>query len=248
MFAEKERPSLQDVKNRAIACDDATNSGVVRFAVFDFDGTSIDCHSPVELVKYLVKRRMLRPSIIFRILLWAGAYHFHLPQNEAWVRGLVFSAFEGKAKAHVDAFLADFYDKVIDPHFRARAQELIDEHKRAGEKVLVVSATFEPIALRAQEKHGFDAVLAVQMRVDNEGNYTRELVGEPTEGAQKVVAIQQYADALYGRGNWEISFVYADHYSDIPLLEQAKHPCAVCPGPSLKREALKRNWPIEEWE
>ena len=217
-------------------------------AVFDFDGTSVECHSPVRLVKYLIKKGMLKPGIILRIAGWALAYNFHLPQNEAGVRGLVFSAFEGQPQEQVDRFLREFYDEVVEPCFREQMQALIDEHKRAGEDVIVVSATFEPIVLRAQELHGYNHVIAVRMQVDEQGNYTREILGEPIEGEAKVRAIQAYGDKRYGAGNWKIGFVYADHYSDIPLMELAQKPYAVCPGPSLKREAKKRGWEILDWD
>lgn len=61
--------------------------GKVQVAAFDFDGTCIHGNSPVMLVRYLVRRRMLSPSVVARILSWAFAYKTRLPQNEAWVRG-----------------------------------------------------------------------------------------------------------------------------------------------------------------
>ena len=92
-----------------------------RLAVFDFDGTSIAGNSPVLLVSHLLSRKMLKKRVVFRILLWAAAYKLRLPQNEAAVRGLVFTAFEGKPAAEVDAFLAEFYDERIAPLFRPEA-------------------------------------------------------------------------------------------------------------------------------
>lgn len=95
--------------------------GKARLAVFDFDGTSIAGNSPVLLVSHLLSRKMLKKRVVFRILLWAAAYKLRLPQNEAAVRGLVFTAFEGKPAAEVDAFLAEFYDERIAPLFRPEA-------------------------------------------------------------------------------------------------------------------------------
>ena len=48
-------------------------------------------------------------------------------------------------------------------------------------------------------------------------------------------------------GNWEIAYAYGDHYSDGTLLEAAKVPCAVCPGPTLAKLAKKRGWTILNW-
>ena len=77
----------------------SSESGKVRLAVFDFDGTSIDGNSPVMLVSHLARRRMIGKRITLRIALWGLRYKLRLPQNESWVRGMVFSAFEGKPVA-----------------------------------------------------------------------------------------------------------------------------------------------------
>ena len=218
-----------------------------RLVVFDFDGTSIDGNSPVILYKYLVKKHMLGPTFIFRIAMWGLAYAWHLPQNEAWVRGLVFSAFEGKPVAEVDEFLHNFYDEKIEKIFRPKAEEAMQKHIAAGDTVVVVSATFEPIVLRAMEKHSFEHQVSVKMVVDENGCYTRKVDGTPVEGEEKVRRVHQIGDKLFGAGNWSLVCAYADHYSDVPLLEMAEKPYAVSPGPALKKEAKKRGWEMLEW-
>ena len=77
---------------------DPAVSSKVRIAAFDFDGTCIKGNSPVMLVRHLKRNGMIRKRILSKILLWAAAYKLRLPQEEAWVRGLVFTAFEGMDK------------------------------------------------------------------------------------------------------------------------------------------------------
>lgn len=225
--------------------DTACNRG--RLVVFDFDGTSIAGSSPVTLVKYLTRKRMLGPTYIARIIAWGFAYAWHIPQNEAWVRGLVFSAFEGKPKEQVDAFLREFYDKEIEPLYRPIADKTMRQHIDKGDTVVVISATFEPIVLRAMEKHAFEHQVSVCMAVDEKGCYTRQVIGAPVEGEEKVRCVERFGNQMFGEGNWELAYAYADHYSDIPLLEMAKHAIAVSPGPVLAREAKRRGWEIVEW-
>ncbi len=219
----------------------------VRIAVFDFDGTCINGNSPVLLVKHLARLRMLRPTVVLRILAWAFAYKFHLPQNETWVRELVFTAFEGKPASEVDAFLGDFYDQSIDPLFRADAQAALIAHAEAGDHVLLVSATFEPIIRRAMLRRPIAHQISTGMLVDDNGCYLAKVDGIPTEGAEKLRAIERYADARFGKGSWKIAFAYADHYSDMPVLEAAEVACAVTPGPTLERKAKERGWQILQW-
>ncbi len=218
-----------------------------RIVVFDFDGTSIIGNSPVALVKHLVSQKMLGPSYVARILAWGIAYAWHIPQNEEWVRGLVFSAFEGMPQAEVDAFLRKFYDEKIEPSYRPIADKTMLEHSAQGDTVVVISATFEPIVLRAMEKHAFKHQISVRMELDEKGCYTRKVLGKAVEGEEKVRCVERFGNEMFGEGNWDLTYAYADHYSDIPLLEAAQHPRAVSPSPALTREAKKRGWTILDW-
>ena len=80
----------------------------VEIAVFDFDGTSISGNSPVILVRYLQRKKMLKKRVLTRIIFWGLRYKLRLPQNESWVRGAVFSAFKAKSKKRSIAFLNPF--------------------------------------------------------------------------------------------------------------------------------------------
>lgn len=216
--------------------------------VFDFDGTCIGANSPVLLVKYLLRKGQVRPSVLLRILMWGAAYKLHLPQNEAWVRSLVFSSYEGTDKAVADEEMHQFYDECIAHRVRPKALATMQEHLDAGREVWLVSATFDPIAVRAQKDLPFTFHCATKMRVDEDGKYTREVDGYPVEGAEKLRLVEEHANALYGPGNWRLVYAYGDHYSDKPLLAAAEHPCAVTPGPTLERYAEKEGWDILYWK
>lgn len=199
------------------------------------------------LVKYLVCKGMLDKSVIARILAWGIAYKLRLPQNEAWVRGLVFRAFEGKPVEEVDAFLRDFYDKVVEPRFRASATEVMQGYIADGVKVMLVSATFEPIAVRAKELHPIDFQISTRMCATEHGTYTCQVEGIPVEGSQKLVELTRFADDKWGKGNWELVAAYGDHHSDRELLSAAQEAYAVCPDRPLTRTAESLGWNILEW-
>lgn len=220
-----------------------------RIAAFDFDGTSIVGNSPVMLVRHLQRKDMLSKRVIMKILTWAAAYKLHLPQSEAWVRGLVFTAFEGRPKDEVDAFLREFYDERIEScgRFRPQADAAMEAYRAEGIEVLIVSATFGPIVRRAQEFHPIDGSLSTEMAVDAQGCYTTAVEGECIEGEAKVRAIAAYADARYGAGAWELEAAYGDHYSDAPMLAIARHAYAVNPDSSLEREARRKGWTMLDW-
>lgn len=218
-----------------------------QIAVFDFDGTSIDGNSPVLLVTHLLKNKMLRKRDASAIAAWGAAYKLRLPQNESWVRGKVFSAFEGLPATQVDAFLTQFYDDEIEPIFRPAADEAMRRHVQEGHTVVVVSATFEPIVKRAMQLHPFQYELSTRMHVAPDGTYTRQVEGLPVEGAEKLAALTRFANKKFGVGAWEIHSAYGDHHSDRSILSAARHAFAVCPDRPLSRTARDQGWGVLEW-
>ena len=229
------------------ACEES-QCGKVQMAVFDFDDTSIEGSSPSWLVNRLIFERKISPITTMKIGVWGLAYKWHLPQNESWVRGQVFRAFAGKPKAEVDAYLVRLYDNYIEKRFRPRADEAMRRCAEEGCEVLVASASFEPIVLRAMESHPFHHQISTRMKVAPDGTYTREVDGKPIEGDEKMMAIKHWCDGHYGEGNWEIAYAFSDHHSDAPLLAAAKHPFAVTPNTAMTKIAKRKGWPILDWK
>ena len=219
----------------------------VRLAVYDFDGTCIDGNSPAQLVRYLMFKRKLKFSTSVTIGLWALRYKLQLPQNESWVRSKVFSAFEGQPAEEVDAYLRDFYDEVIAPRYRPKAEKDMRMRLQEGCVTMVVSASWQAIVDRARESHSINYAFATRMCVDAQGRYTTQVRGLPVEGDEKLNVIKQFADERFGEGCWELAYAYGDHHSDAPMLAAAGQAFAVTPDNPLERMAKRRGWTVLDW-
>ena len=145
------------------------------------------------------------------------------------------------------SYLVSFYDKIIAKRFRAKADEEMRKRAEEGCIVVVVSASFEPIVMRAMESHPFQVQISTRMKVKPDGTYTREVDGKPIEGAEKLVALKHWADGRFGEGKWELTYAYGDHHSDRPLLEAAKHPFVVTPNTGMKHIVKETGWPVLDW-
>ena len=203
-------------------------------AVYDFDGTCITGNSPAMLVPYLLAHRMLPFHRAIEIGFWALAYKLRLPQNESWVRSKVFSAFEGKPKADVDAFLAAFYDEKIAPRVRPAALASMRRDKEAGRLVVIVSASWSGIVARAARDLPFDHALTTRMVVDDEGRYTTQVDGVPVEGEEKVRALTRFANAAFGPGAWCVDAAYGDHHFRRPPAQDRRPPLRRLPRQSAR--------------
>lgn len=129
-------------------------------------------------------------------------------------------------------------DLIVAPYTRP----LLDEHRRAGQLVVLATTTpydlIEPFA----ERLGFDAVVATRYAADSDGHYTGGLEGEFVWARGKLAAIRRWS-AEQGVDLGE-SYAYSDSIYDLPLLSAVGHPSAVNPDPRLRALATLRRWPV----
>jgi len=90
-----------------------------------------------------------------------------------------------------------------------------------------------------------DAVLCNRLEVDAAGVYTGRPLGEVCFGDGK----RSYAQAYASQAGVPLSACafYTDSYSDLPVMEVVGRPVAVHPDRRLRREALRRGWPVVDW-
>ncbi|WP_165253821.1 HAD-IB family hydrolase [Adlercreutzia sp. ZJ304] len=220
----------------------------VTIAAFDFDGTCISGSSPKKLVDACARARRIPPYKLLRIALWGLAYKLNLPKDGEGVRTRVFSAFKGLSAATTNDYLCKFYKNKIAPMYRTDADAAMHAHLQAGHVVVLVSASFEPIIAAAMLDHPIEFALASRMKIDEQGCYTDQVNGLTTEGPDKIIVLEQFANKYFGQGNWELGWAYGDHFSDVAMLEAATHPCAVTPDGKLRRFAQQRGWEILDWQ
>jgi phosphoserine phosphatase len=90
-----------------------------------------------------------------------------------------------------------------------------------------------------------DAVLCNRFEVDEEGLHTGRPLGEVCFGLGKRFYAQRYADEA--GVSLSACVFYTDSYSDLPVMEVVGRPVAVHPDRRLRREALRRGWPVVSW-
>ena len=137
--------------------------------------------------------------------------------------------------------MAEGLASAIDPITYAEARALMDEHRRLGRQVYLVSAAPAEIVEPLAEHQGAHEALASVARVDRNGRYTGDLE-RYAYGAEKAALIRHLAarDGLDLAGSW----AYSDSATDLPMLEAVGHPVAVNPDRALRRIAQLRGWQV----
>ena len=139
---------------------------------------------------------------------------------------------KGWDQQRVSDIVRETLDEVLTPIIYAEALELIEEHKKAGHKTVIVSSspieTVQPLG----EHLGVDDVIATRAKLDADGRYTGELefyaYGPHKADAIREMAVNEGIDLAN-------SFAYSDSITDLPMLELVGNPVAVNPDRELTR-------------
>jgi HAD superfamily hydrolase (TIGR01490 family) len=138
--------------------------------------------------------------------------------------------------------VADAMESVLRPLVYADSLKLVDEHRRRGEPVYIVSATLQEIVEAIADDLGFDGALGTVCEV-RDGVYTGKAV-RALHAEGKANCVRQLAE----REGYDLAActAYSDSHTDLPFLETVGHPVAVNPDRALRRIAAERSWPVVE--
>ncbi|AZZ92587.1 HAD-IB family hydrolase [Hahella sp. KA22] len=211
-------------------------------ALFDLDNTLLAGDSAQAFSEFLAARDDIAtpPNFLERNQAFMDDYEAGALDFNAYM-SYTLAPVVGLPPAQLQALIHAYLDTHINAMIPSRARALLEEHHRAGDPVVIVSATgahlVEPIAARLGVAH----VLAVDIET-RDGVITGALIGTPTFREGKVIRVQAWA-AQHGWDYHSAAF-YSDSHNDLPLLEAVRRPVAVDPDPVLRRIAAERNWEI----
>ena len=137
-----------------------------------------------------------------------------------------------------------FMREVIQPAITPQALQLVEQHRAQGEILVMVTATNEFVTGPIAQAFGMDVLLAVQLKRDEQGNFTGDIDGTPSLREGKVTRVNQWL-AEQGLSLSEVhATFYSDSMNDLPLLEKVDVPVVTNAGPELKQIAQERGWRI----
>ncbi len=135
---------------------------------------------------------------------------------------------------HIE-FMATKINSIILP----QAVELIEQHRKQGHVLMIITATNKFVTQGIAEKLGIKNLLATEPEIVN-GRYTGEVTGTPCFQEGKIERLhawlQKQSESL------EDSWFYSDSHNDLPLLKLVAHPVAVDADAKLTDYATQQQW------
>ncbi len=134
-----------------------------------------------------------------------------------------------------------FMQQVIEPMQLDKAKVLLQKHRDAGDRLLIITSTNRFIVEPICHGLGVTELLATDAEIVD-GRYSGKVDGIPTYKEGKVIRLNAWLKEQ--NETLEGSWFYSDSINDLPLLLEVDHAVAVDPCPALRGVAEAKNWQI----
>jgi len=206
-------------------------------AFFDVDETLLSVRTLESFLLFYLKRvpSMISPE---RLRDLAGQV-VTLERSEFNRR--YYGIWAGQDVAQVRAAGRDWFADALDKpgFYRPNVLDRLREHQASGDRVVLVSGSFEPPLRPLADALGVDALYCTELEIDH-GVYTGT-ISAAMIGDDKQRVVESYLSQL---GADVPSWGYGDHSSDLPLLERVATPIVVGSDPTMLELAGARGWTV----
>ncbi|MEN9429729.1 MAG: hypothetical protein RJA86_588 [Pseudomonadota bacterium] len=213
----------------------------MKLAIFDLDNTLIAGDSDHAWGEFLVRR-----GLVDKVSYQATNDQFYADYCAGRLDIIAYSEFVfGFLAQHelntLQALHHEFMTEVIRPIMLSKAQTLIEQHRRVGDRLLIITATNRFITEPIAQAFGIPELLATDPEYIN-GKYTGKVLGVPCYKEGKITRFQAWL--AQQTDQFDDIYFYSDSHNDLPLLKQVNQPVVVNPDAILADYATKAGWPI----
>jgi HAD superfamily hydrolase (TIGR01490 family) len=212
-------------------------------AFFDLDGTLISTNV-VHAYAYYAKNEGSAAGIAARSAATVASLPLFGTLNlidRKIFNEFFYRSYAGLTEDRLLTLAEDLFEDVIGPAIYPKAQDLIDQARRAGCQVVLVTGALD-FTMRPLARHfGADALIANKMQFVG-GKATGKVIPPIIEGANKANVIRDYCEA--NDVSLRLSHAYSDSASDYAMLTVVGRPTAVNPDLRLRALARSYNWPV----
>jgi HAD superfamily hydrolase (TIGR01490 family) len=146
-------------------------------------------------------------------------------------------------KSFLDELHLKYMQEVIRPMMTVKAQNLVNQHKAAGDLCVVITATNSFVTKPIATAYGIEHLIGSDPEMVN-GEYTGGVTGVPSFQTGKVTRLNQWlAERGKNLQDFETSYFYSDSHNDLPLMQLVTNPVAVDADDILSAHAKQHHWP-----
>ncbi|SET50111.1 HAD family hydrolase [Stigmatella erecta] len=213
-------------------------------AFFDLDKTLLAVNSAALWIRRELALGHISRWQALGASVWMARYHLgFVSMQDALLAAIGHLA--GTAVGPILERTTAFYEEQLRLLYRPGALRVLEEHRRAGDRLVLLTSSTGYLSELVARDLRLDAILCNRFEVNAEGLHTGKPLGTVCFGEGKRTCAEGYVREV-GASLSACAF-YTDSYSDLPVMEVVGKPVAVHPDQRLRREALRRGWPVVDW-
>jgi HAD superfamily hydrolase (TIGR01490 family) len=208
----------------------------------DLDGTLVDGETQLGMLLHFMRAGLLPPLGTLKIFGRYALYVVGLTRSLNSIRPAGYALMKGANVDRVRQVAWEYAHGSVAPRLRRRAAALVKSEARLGYRTVLVTSVPEFLAQAIADVLGISDVIATVPEA--RGTVLTGRIESPSPyGIGKRQLVERYCQQ---RGiNPDFCRAYADHESDLPLLEYVGDPRVVMPTRRLAAIARQRGWPLE---
>jgi HAD superfamily hydrolase (TIGR01490 family) len=216
----------------------------LKLALFDLDNTLLHGDSDFEWSQFLIEKGVLDSELFA-----AKNLEFYEQYKAGTLDIAAFLDFQLKplaqhSRAVLDAWHTEFMAVKIRPMMSVAAQQLVAQHRDAGDLCIIITATNSFVTAPIARAFGVEYLIATEPEQIG-GVFTGQVAGVPSFREGKITRLESwFAERHLHWGSFTDSTFYSDSLNDLPLLCVVKNPVAVNPDATLHRHAEQHGWRI----
>ncbi|MBR58930.1 MAG: HAD-IB family hydrolase [Myxococcales bacterium] len=210
----------------------------MQLAFFDIDGTLVRPSTGWAISQSLRKdgilsRRDIARGAFYRVLMRLNRLEY------SQVIRSVMKVIEGRSEEEIRTWFQRAFDRYVRYNFVPSVLERVEEHRRRGDPIILLSGTSQIAGKIIAEHLPVDHLICAHAEIVD-GLITSQLIEPIPYREGKIPWAQKIADET--GIPLDSAFFYTDSITDRPLMERVGNPVAVNPGPLLRRLARKNGW------
>lgn len=218
-----------------------------KLVLFDLDHTLLDGDSDVLWCEFLMDRGVLDRAVFEpRNRRMEADYKAGTVSTQAFCEFYV-GTLAGRSAAEWQPLREAFLHERIAPRLLAAGGDCIEAHRRAGDEIVLTTATNRFITELTAEALGIEHLLATECELGDDGRFTGAVAGTLNMREGKVARLREWLVAQGRALEHEDSVFYSDSINDLALLSGVRRAVAVDPDARLAAEAQQRRWPVLRW-
>ena len=220
-----------------------TPPAVSKAAFYDVDGTLVSTNIVHAYAYYATNRGSILGTLGRSLGTLASLPIFGALDlvNRKTFNEFFYRYYAGLTEDRLFALADELFEDVLKPAIFPQTQDLIDQARRSGCRIVLVTGALDFTVRPLARYLGADDLIANKMQFVG-GVATGKVIPPIIEGANKANVIRDYCEENGLALNK--SFAYSDSASDYAMLAVVGRPTAVNPDMKLRSLARAYNWPI----